>query len=121
MRSWIASGTVAGLAAVIILASAAPARANYFGNVANSFLTGLNSVVTAPADPVMSVVSPLEEFEELPAGAVTGRIVGVFQGALLFTYRVCMGTLDMAFSPFPFKTLSPEPRYELVPGFDYNG
>jgi len=94
--------------------------ADYGSSVGNRFLLGVNSVVTCPADPVMSTVSPREEFDELPAASVSKRIVGLGQGSLLGVYRVGMGALDVVFSPLTaFKMLSPEPRYLIFPGVEH--
>lgn len=92
----------------------------YFSATGSHFLTGLNSVITAPADPVMNVVTPPEEYESLPVGAVSGRFFGFFQGAILLAYRTGMGALDMVLAPIPIVILSPEPRYQPIPGFEWD-
>ena len=92
----------------------------YWSNVVNRLGVGANSVATFPADPVMGTVTPLEEFDDLPAGVVTKYPVGLVQGTLLSTYRGAMGTLDMLFAVItPFKMLSPEPRYLVIPGLEH--
>lgn len=91
----------------------------YLDATRSHFLTGLNSVITSPADPVMSVVEPLAEYKELPAGSVTGRFVGAIQGSVLAVYRGSTGLLDMLFAPMPIAILSPEPRYQPIPGFEW--
>lgn len=92
----------------------------YFSATGSHFLTGLNSVITSAADPVMSVVDPPEEFEELPLAAVTGRFIGIFQGTIMAAYRGAMGALDMILAPIPIVILSPEPRYQPIPGFEWD-
>ena len=45
--------------------------------------------------------------------------MGFFQGTLLMTHRVFMGAFDIAFFPFwVFPTLSPEARYDIIPGYE---
>jgi hypothetical protein len=96
------------------------AVANYEENVGYRFLTGLNSVLTFPADPVMSTIHPLEEFDSLPGAVVTRYFLGLGQGTLLGVYRLTTGALDIAFAIFtPFATLSPEPRYRLFEGVEH--
>lgn len=95
---------------LLALTFAAPARAEGM----NNFYAGLNGMLTAPADPVMHVISPPEAFEELPFHPVTGRIVGVGSGTLMGFYRAAIGATDLAFTPFwVFPTLSPEARWNL--------
>jgi len=96
------------------------AVANYVDNVGNRFLTGLNSVLTFPADPVMSTIHPLEEFDSLPGAVVTRYFLGLGQGTLLGVYRLTTGALDLAFAIFtPVAMLSPEPRYQLFEGVEH--
>ncbi|HEY5657502.1 MAG TPA: hypothetical protein VIY27_06905 [Myxococcota bacterium] len=93
------------------------ASSSYAVAVGNRLLIGLNSVLTGPADPVASTLDPLEEFRELPGGAVSQYFVGLGQGILLGAYRISMGALDLLFSPVtPMVMLSPEPRYLLFQG-----
>ena len=93
------------------------AAGEYFSVVGDKFLMGLNSLITWPADPVMGYVEPIEEFdewEEMPVGFISRRMLGFLQGTLLGVYRLCMGPLDMLFAPItPMVMLSPEPRYML--------
>jgi len=94
---------------------------DYFSRVGSQFLTGFNGLVTSPADPVMNVVDPPEEYTEFPGGPVTGRFFGMVQGTLMFAYRSGTGLLDMVLSPIPIVVLSPEPRYQPIPGFEWEG
>lgn len=113
---------------VLVTASAfpAPARADfnewaseYSANVANRFLMGLDSLLTFPADPVMSTVQPRSEFDDLPGAVVTRYPVGFCQGALLSAYRATMGAIDLSFAWLtPLVMLSPAPRYMLFPGVE---
>jgi len=92
----------------------------YFSATGSHFLTGLNSVITAPADPVMNVVEPPKEYQELPLGEVSGRFFGFLQGTVMLAYRTGMGALDMVLAPIPVVILSPEPRYQPIPGFEWD-
>ena len=96
------------------------ARSGYIGSVGNRFLIGVNSLLTFPADPIVSTLDPLDEFAQLPGGVVSQYFVGLGQGALLGAYRASMGALDIAFSPVtPVVMLSPEPRYLLFKGAEH--
>jgi hypothetical protein len=104
---------VGGLA--LVLAGTTPAHAKGFGG----FLAGLNGVLTAPADPVRHVISPPEDFDEVPVPEVSGRVLGIFSGTLLAGYRAATGALDIALTPlWVIPTLSPEPGIKLIPGSD---
>jgi hypothetical protein len=90
------------------------ALAEYRAAVGNRYLIGLNSLITFPADPVMSAVSPDEEWNELPLGVATKYPVGFFQGSLLMAYRLTAGTFDLLMAPVtPMRMISPAPRYLL--------
>jgi hypothetical protein len=96
------------------------ALAEYGASVGNRFLMGLDSVLTAPADPVMSAVKPDKEFDDLPLSIVTKWPVGFVQGALLMGHRATSGVLDMVFSALtPMKMLSPEPRFQIFPNVEH--
>lgn len=87
----------------------------YLRGAGNTFLGGLNGIVTFPADPVAFAMEGDEVFESLPAPAVTGRIVGFPAGLLQGIYRVMTGTCDLAFALIPgVPMLSPVPRYKLL-------
>ncbi len=95
--------------------------AEYASTVGNRLLIGLNSVITFPADPVMSAIEPDEEFDELPLAVVTKWPVGFFQGSMLMIYRAYTGVLDLTFAPItPVTMLSPEPRYLLFPDAEHD-
>ena len=92
------------------------AFAEWGKRVGNRYLMGVNSLVTAPADPVMSTVNPPKEFDDLPLGAGTKYPAGFVAGTMLSAYRFGMGTMDLLFAPLtPMKMLSPEPRYMIFP------
>jgi hypothetical protein len=88
----------------------------YASNVSTQFLTGLNGLLTWPADPVMATVNPPKALDK--AGYVR-RPLGFASGLLLMAYRTFTGTLDLALAPGPLPVLSPVPRYKLVPGFEH--
>ena len=115
MKSW---GITCALLTGIAFAGSANADAftDYLGESANTFLTGLNGVITMPMDPVVGGATPVDELESVP---VVGHIFGVIQGTMLGLYRVTTGALDMVFAPLPMVTLSPEPRYTVIPGFEH--
>jgi hypothetical protein len=111
------AGPLRSLAALLAAAQAlvAPAGATGFNNL----FAGLNGLVVAPADPVMQAIDPPSQLEKLPNPRVTRHVVGFFQGTALMLYRVFMGATDVALSPFwVFPTLSPEARWDLVPGWE---
>ncbi len=119
MKSWGIAWTLLTVMAFASSADAEGAFSDYLKGTANTFLTGVNGVVTTPADPVMGAVSPISEYDSVPLAPVLGRFLGVIQGTVLGLYRVTTGVLDMVFAPLPMITLSPEPRYSVVPGFEY--
>ena len=96
--------------------------ARYGNHVRNTFLAGVNGVITWPADPVMLAVRPTEEMRSMPGGVVTGPVTGFFAGTLLGVYRFVTGSLDIALCPLSFFPMfSPEPRYQLIPGWEHAG
>jgi hypothetical protein len=88
----------------------------YGSNVSTQFLTGLNGLLTWPADPVMATVEPPKALEKAGYGR---RPLGFGSGVLLMLYRSFTGTLDLALAWGPLPVLSPVPRYKLVPGFEH--
>ena len=86
----------------------------YLNERANNFKGGLNGLITWPADPVMRTVEAKEMFESWwpPFNYMAALMTGTCEGV----YRLVMGTVDIAFTPFPYlPMLSPVPRYEVVP------
>jgi len=86
----------------------------YLNERANNFKGGLNGFITWPADPVMRTVEATELFDTWwpPFNYMAGFFTGTCEGV----YRLMMGTVDIAFTPFPyFPMLSPLQRYEVVP------
>lgn len=96
--------------------------ARYGNHVRTTFLAGVNGIITWPADPVMLAVRPTDEMRDMPGGVVTGRVIGFFAGTLQGVYRVVTGTLDVALCPLSFFPMfSPEPRYQVIPGWEHAG
>ena len=89
----------------------------YLASVGERFLTGLNGLVTAPADPPMATVEPPKALDK--AGYVR-RPLGFASGILLMGYRTLTGAVDFGLAPFPkLPVLSPMPRYHVIPGFEH--
>ncbi len=105
------------LACAFALSLAAPAEAQYWSSVANQAGVGLNGILTAPADPVMSVVQPPKQMKDAPGG----RFLGLFTGTLLSVYRISVGFFDIVLAPLPSVVISPEPRFKLIPGIEHEG
>ncbi len=99
-----------GLTLGVAMLWAAPAEANGWNNLR----AGVQGIIQAPADPVLFVVMPPDDFiDELPAGQVTGRVVGLLAGTAKGVYRIFMGATDIVLSPFwIFPTMSPESRWD---------
>ena len=96
--------------------------AGYGKHVANTFLAGVNGMITWPADPVMLAIKPTDEMKEMPGGVVTGPVTGFFAGTLQGVFRLFTGTLDVALAPFTFFPMfSIEPRYQVIPGWEHAG
>jgi hypothetical protein len=99
-----------------LLALAGPAKAEGLNNL----MAGINGLLTFPADPVAMAITPPDEFEELPAHKVSGRILALPAGTLLGVYRFTMAAFDIAFTPlWLFPTMSPEPRWAVFPDVEY--
>jgi len=96
--------------------------ARYGDHVRNTFLAGANGVITWPADPVMLAVRPTEEMRSMPGGVVTGPVIGFLAGTLQGVYRLVTGSLDLVLAPLSFFPMfSPEPRYQVIPGWEHAG
>jgi hypothetical protein len=96
--------------------------ARYGNHVSNTFLAGAHGIITWPADPVMLAVRPTDEMRSQPGGVVTGPVTGFFAGTLLGVYRLVTGALDVALCPLSFFPMfSPEPRYQVIPGWEHSG
>ena len=94
--------------------------AEYAPEVKNRFLIGLNSLITWPADPVMTTLEPEKQYDRLPSALIKWP-AAVGQGILLGVYRAVMGTLDIVFAPLTsMKMLSPEPRFMLFEGVEHD-
>ena len=89
----------------------------YLTSVSERFLTGLNGLLTAPADPPMATVEPPKALEK--AGYVR-RPLGFASGILLMGYRTLTGAVDFGLALVPkMPVVSPVPRYQVIPGFEH--
>ena len=89
----------------------------YLTSVSERFLTGLNGLITAPADPPMATVTPPKALDK--AGYVRHPL-GFASGILLMGYRTLTGAVDFGLALVPkMPVLSPVPRYQLIPGFEH--
>jgi hypothetical protein len=119
MRRLVAAAAILFVLTAAASASAEPPEPLELPTAVNNLLAGLNGLTTFPADPVMAAIDPLEEFDELWGAPVTSHMVGFFQGTFLMVLRATMGAADIAFFPFwVSSTLSPEARYEIIPGYE---
>ena len=97
-------------AAFFVLTAGASANAEGVNNL----LAGITGLLTFPADPLASCITPPEAFDDMFGSPVTPHALGCVHGSLLMAYRATMGALDIAFFPlWFFPTLSPESRYEI--------
>ena len=89
----------------------------YLASVSERFLTGLNGLITAPADPPMATVEPPKALDK--AGYVR-RPLGFASGILLMGYRTLTGAVDFGLAIVPkMPVVSPVPRYQVIPGFEH--
>jgi hypothetical protein len=90
---------------------------DYALGVKTSALTGLNGIVTAPADPVAATINPPKAFDK---GGYVRRPLGFGSGFLQMLYRTFQGCVDLGLAVVPgIPVVSPVPRYKLIPGFDH--
>ena len=91
----------------------------YLRNSGGRFLTGLNGIVTAPADPVGAALAPPKAFDKASPPFLR-RTLGFGSGFLLMLYRTFQGCVDVAFAVVPgLPVVSPVPRYKVIPGFTH--
>lgn len=90
---------------------------DYALGVKTSALTGLNGIVTAPADPVAATIDPPKAFDK---GGYVRRPLGFGSGFIQMLYRTFQGCVDLGLAVVPgIPVVSPVPRYKLIPGFDH--
>ena len=100
------------MAFAVLVAFTTPASAGLVEDVA----TGLNSVVTSVADPVMGLVDG-DQFVDLgPLNPVTDRVTGVVSGAFTGVERAVRGVLDIPCALLPCGPFSLDARFSVVPG-----
>lgn len=108
---------LAALAALLSLPGTVQAAS---GKIYQNLIGAANNLLTFPAEPIMQVIEPPYDFEEMPAAAVTSRFMGFFSGTAMMIFRVTGAVYDIVVAPFYiFPVLSPEPRWELIPGAEY--
>lgn len=89
----------------------------YLASVVERTLTGLNGLITAPADPPMAAIDPPKALDE--AGTARHPL-GFASGILLMGYRTLTGAVDFGLALLPkLPVLSPVPRYHVIPGFEH--
>jgi hypothetical protein len=104
-------------AAALWLMGATPGAAHGAG--LDGLLTGVNGLLTFPADPICDAISPPEDFEEFPGKAVLGYPLGFAYGTGLAAYRVTTGLIDILLTPlWVVPELSPPPRFDVIPGYE---
>lgn len=100
------------LSFVALVAFTAPASAGMVEDLA----TGLNSVVTSVADPVMGVIEGDQIFDLGPLNLVTDRVTGLVTGAATGIERAVRGVLDIPAVLLPWGPFSLDSRFVVVPG-----
>ncbi len=100
------------MAFAVLVAFTTPASAGLVEDVA----TGVNSVVTSVADPVMGLVDGDQVVSLGPLNPVTDRVTGVVTGALTGVERAVRGVLDIPCALLPCGPFSLESRFTIVPG-----
>jgi hypothetical protein len=97
--------------------AAAPGSAQGAG--LDGFLTGVNGLLTWPADPVCDAIFPPEDFEEFPGKAVIGYPLGLVYGTGLGLYRATTGVIDILLTPlWVVPEVSPTPRFDVIPFYE---
>ena len=96
----------------VLVAFTTPASAGLVEDVA----TGLNSVVTSVADPVMGLVDGDQVFDLGPLNIVTDRVTGAVTGTFTGVERAVRGALDIPCALIPCGPFSLESRFTVVPG-----
>lgn len=91
------------------------AFAAWRSGASNRAKTGLNGMLTFPADPVALAADGDELFADAPGAVVTAPLLGFGTGMLQGFYRLFMGLSDVLFAPIPqMPMLSPVPRHKLL-------
>lgn len=115
MQRWLALAALAALLTSASNASAAP-----HGKIYQNLIGAANNLITAPAEPFMQIWEPPYDFEDMPGAPVTSHFMGFFSGTAMMVFRLTGAVYDVVVSPFwIFPVLSPEPRWELIPGAEY--
>ena len=116
MRGLLALTALAAWLATAGSAAAAPPG----GKIYQNLIAATNGLLTAHMDPIMQVVYPPDDFEYVWGYPVTARALGLVSGTAMMVYRLTGAVYDIVVAPFwIFPVLSPEPRFEIIPGADY--
>ena len=104
-------------AAVLTVALGLPAAAHSAG--LGGLLLGINGLLTFPADPICDAITPPEDIQDFPAISVVGYPLGFVFGTVLGVVRATTGAMDVALTQlWIIPNLSPEPRFDVIPGYD---
>ncbi len=116
MRGLLALTALAAWLATAGTAAAAPPG----GKIYQNLIGAANGLINAPAEPIMQVIYPPDDFEYVWGYQVTARTLGFFSGTAMMIYRLTGAVYDVVVAPFwIFPVLSPEPRWEIIPGAEY--
>ena len=104
-------------AAVLFAMNSMPVSAHSAG--LDGLLTGVNGLLTWPADPVLDTIDPPEDFQDFPAASVIRYPLGFLYGTGLGIIRAGTGLLDIALTPFwIIPNASPDPRFDVIPFYE---
>jgi hypothetical protein len=104
-------------AAALCIVAATPGSARSAG--VDGLLMGINGVLTFPADPIVDMIFPPEDLEEVPGHAVVGYPLGLVYGTGLGLYRLTSGVIDILLTPlWVVPELSATPRFDVIPFYE---
>ncbi len=104
-------------AATLWIVAAIPSSARAAG--LDGLLMGINGVLTWPADPIVDMIFPPEDLEEVPGHAVFGYPLGLVYGTGLAGYRLTSGIIDILLTPlWVVPELSATPRFDVIPFYE---
>ncbi len=113
MRRVVAVG-----AFLLIMLAGGSAQAEGFKSLA----AGVNGIATFLADPVIQAIEGPEEYEDEPYPKVLGPFYGFLAGTAKGFYRLIGGIYDVVLFPlWVAPTLSPPPRFDIIPGIEIEG
>ena len=87
-----------------------------------SLAAGVNGIATFLADPVIQAIEGAEEYEDEAFPTVMGPFYGFLAGSAMGFYRLLAAVYDVALFPiWVAPTLSPAPRFDIIPGIEVEG